>query len=69
MNSGNGTVTVDAAYALIDADANVGTTDIPAVDNGSGFEFDNTDFVGAVEPGTSPDEAWWSGWIIPGSLD
>ena len=42
---------------------------IPAVDNGSGFEFDQTDYVGAVEPGTSAGDAWWSGWIIPGSLD
>ena len=69
VNSGASSVTVDAAYALTDAEANVGSTDIPAIDNGSGFEFDSTDFVGAVEPGTSPDAAWWSGWIIPGSLD
>ena len=26
-----------------------------AVDNGSGFSFDATDYVGAVEPGTSAD--------------
>jgi hypothetical protein len=69
VNSGESSVTVNAAYALTNAEANVGATDIPAVDNGSGFEFDDTDFVGAVEPGTSPEDAWWAGWIIPGSLD
>ena len=69
VNSGDSTVTVDAAYALTDAEANVGSTDIPAIDNGSGFEFDSTDYVGAVKPGTSPEDAWWSGWVIPGSLD
>ena len=68
-NSGAGSVTLDAAYALTDAEANVPTVNIPAVNNGSGFTFDNTDYVGAVEPGTSVGNTWWSGWIIPGSLD
>lgn len=62
-------VTVDAAYALTDAEALVVAPGITAVNNGSGFSFDDTDFVGAVEPGTSASAAWWSGWIIPGSLD
>ena len=62
-------VTVDAAYALTDPEAAVAAPGITAVDNGSGFSFDDTDFVGAVEPGTSAAAAWWSGWIIPGSLD
>lgn len=69
INSGESSVTVDAAYALVGAEASVGSTDIPAVDNGSGFEFDNTDYVGAVPPGTPAGSAWWSGWIIEGSLD
>ena len=68
-NSGASRVTVDEAYALTDAEAQVGTTDIPAVDNGSGFSFDQTGYVGAVEPGTSANDAWWTGWIIEGSLD
>jgi hypothetical protein len=69
VNSGAGTVTVDAAWALTDSAANVDAENITAVDNGSGFTFDSTDYIGAVEPGTSPASAWWSGWIIPGSLD
>lgn len=68
-NSGESSVTVDAAYALTDPEAQVGNTDIPAVANGSGFTFDQTDYVGAVEPGTSANNAWWAGWIIEGSLD
>lgn len=62
-------VTVDAAYALTDAQASVTAPTITAVDNGSGFTFDNTDFVGAVAPGTDAADAWWAGWIIEGSLD
>jgi hypothetical protein len=68
-NSGANSVTLDEAYALVDAEADVGTTNIPAVNNGSGFSFDQTTYVGAVEPGTSADAAWWAGWIIEGSLD
>ena len=69
VNSGANAVSVDLAYALTDGAANVGVTEITAVDNGSGFEFDQTDFVGAVAPGTSAQDAWWAGWIIEGSLD
>jgi uncharacterized protein (TIGR00661 family) len=68
-NAGEGTVTVDDAYALTDPGTVVGETEIPAVDNGSGFTFDNTSYIGAVEPGTSAANAWWAGWIIEGSLD
>jgi hypothetical protein len=68
-NSGAASVTLDAAYALTSAGASVVAPGIPAVDNGSGFSFDDTDYVGAVEPGTSAANAWWSGWIIEGSLD
>jgi hypothetical protein len=69
VNSGANAVSVDLAYALTDGAANVGVTEIIAVDNGSGVEFDQTDFVGAVEPGTSAQDAWWAGWIVEGSLD
>ncbi|WP_206046773.1 hypothetical protein [Mangrovimicrobium sediminis] len=71
VNAGESTntgVTVDGAYALTDAEALVTPPSITAVDNGSGFVFDETDFVGAVEPGTSAGAAWWSGWTIPGAL-
>ncbi|MAT93477.1 MAG: hypothetical protein CME59_12830 [Halioglobus sp.] len=68
-NSGAGMVTVDAAYALTDAAASVANTNPVEVDNGSGFTFDNTNYIGAVPPGTSADDAFWAGWIIPGSLD
>ena len=69
VNSGEAPVDIDAAYALTGGDAEVGATSIPAVDNGSGFTFEQTDYVGAVEPGTSAGSAWWAGWIIEGSLD
>jgi len=69
VNSGEAPVAYDAAYALTGGDAEVGETEIPAVDNGSGFTFEQTDYVGAVEPGTSAVNAWWAGWIIEGSLD
>ena len=38
---------------------------INAVNNGSGFVFDQTDFVGAVDPNG---DAWWQGWTLPGTL-
>jgi hypothetical protein len=69
VNVTAGTVTPDAAYALTGSTASVATPTIPAVDNGSGFSFDNTDFVGAVEPGTAAANAWWAGWTIEGSLN
>lgn len=61
-------LTLDAAYALTNAEASVSAPSISAV-GASGFSFDQTDYVGAVEPGTSASNAWWSGWIIEGSLD
>ncbi|MEM9256413.1 MAG: hypothetical protein AAGA91_13275 [Pseudomonadota bacterium] len=68
QNAGEASVMIDDAYALTGSDANVAAPGIPAVENGSGFTFDDTDYVGAVEPGTSAANAWWSGWIIEGSL-
>jgi len=68
-NAGAGTVTVDAAYALTDTAATLaGPVAIPATDNGSGFSFEATPYVGAVAPGTAAGDAWWAGWTIPGSL-
>ncbi|MCR9105971.1 MAG: hypothetical protein NXI15_11820 [Gammaproteobacteria bacterium] len=68
MNAGLGSVSIDSAYALTGAAASVPSMEFIEVDNGSGFSFDNTDYVGAVEPGTAAQDAWWSGWIIEGSL-
>lgn len=62
-------ITFDAALAVEQSFAVLNTaTSVQAVDNGSGFAFDTTDYVGAVEPGTAAADAWWNGWIIPGSL-
>ena len=59
----------DEAFAIVEAEALLTELVAPtAVDNGSGFEFVETDYVGAVEPGTLPQNAWWAGWTIPGSL-
>lgn len=68
-STGANSVTVDGAYALTDAEALVSSTDPVEVDNGSGFIFDNTAYVGAVAPGTAEADAWWNGWIIEGSLN
>lgn len=65
----NASVAYDEAWAL---PANVGNVTAPtltAVDNGSGFAFDATDYIGAVKPGTAKVDAWYNGWIIEGSLD
>lgn len=61
-------LTVDAAYALEQPEALVTPPMFMPVNNGSGFTFEATDYVGAVEPGTSAADAWWADWIIPGSL-
>jgi hypothetical protein len=64
---GAAVVDLDEAVAL--TASTVAEIDFAEVDNGSGFVFDNTTYVGAVAPGTSAAAAWWAGWIIPGSLD
>ncbi|MAD44213.1 MAG: hypothetical protein CMI02_07960 [Oceanospirillaceae bacterium] len=68
-NVGAATVTLDAAAALTAPAGAVSVAAWAPVDNGSGFAFENTDYIGAVEPGTAAADAWWAGWIIPGSLD
>ncbi len=70
-NAGEATntgVTTDSAWALTDAEAIVPVPNIVPVDNGSGFTFEETDYVGAVDPGTAEEDAWWFGWTIPGAL-
>jgi hypothetical protein len=63
---GAATLDLDEAVAL--TVSSVAQVDFAEVDNGSGFAFDNTTYVGAVAPGTSAASAWWAGWTIPGSL-
>lgn len=61
----------DANWAITNAEAQLSGDAVPAainaIDNGSGFTFDLTDYIGAVDPEAT--EAWWEGWIIEGSLD
>jgi len=59
------TIVLDDNYAITNASAEVTAEAITAQDNGSTFEFDATDFVGAVKEGTTP---WYAEWAIPGSL-
>lgn len=65
-NITSATLSVSPTYAvnaaLLDA-----PTEITAVDNGSNFEFDSTNYIGAVDPTAA--EGWWEGWIIPDSLN
>lgn len=63
---GAATLDLDEAVAL--TASSVAQVDFAEVDNGSGFAFDNTTYVGAVAPGTAAASAWWADWIIPGSL-
>lgn len=64
----NGAITLDAAYASTDAAADNFTAVAPAEAGGSGTFFDQTNYAGAVEPGTAAGSAWWADWTIPGSL-
>lgn len=45
---------LDANYAITNDSASVAATAITALDNGSDFVFDSTDFVGAVKEGETP---------------
>lgn len=68
-NAVNSTVTLNAAFALTETAATLGSAPtMTAVSNGSGFAFTATSYVGAVAPGTAAASAWWAGWTIPGSL-
>lgn len=63
-------ITLDSAVAITnDFAADLSAVSFSAVANGSGFAFEATDYIGAVEPGTAAADAWWAGWIIDGSLD
>ena len=58
-------ISLDANLAITNASASVAATTITAVDNGSGFVFDSTDYVGAVKAGETP---WYEGWTLPGTV-
>ena len=60
-------ISFDQNLAIVNTSALLATsTSIPAQDNGSDFIFDETRFVGAVDPSSSI--AWWADWTIPGSV-
>ncbi len=58
-------IVLDDDYAITNVSASVTAEPITAQDNGSDFEFDATDFIGAVKEGATP---WYSEWAIPDSL-
>ena len=60
-------VIFDNNYGITNATANVGATLIDAYDNGSNFVFDQTSFIGAVDPSAAT--TWYEEWIIPGSVN
>jgi hypothetical protein len=60
-------MSIDSAGAV--ADSTVVVSDLTEVDNGSDFEFEDTDYMGAVKPGTTKEDAWWYGWTVPNTLD
>ena len=63
------TFSVDNALAIAEAVGQLGAAPtVTAVANGSSFQFDATNYIGAVAPGTDEADAWWAGWTIPGSL-
>lgn len=64
---GAAAVDLDDAAALTASSVTVSAWE--PVDNGSGFTFENTAYVGAVAPGTAKTDAWWYGWVIDGSMD
>ncbi|MDP9139802.1 MAG: hypothetical protein M3O62_03305, partial [Pseudomonadota bacterium] len=62
-------LTFDDAFAITQPAASLaGAPAITAVNPASGFIFEQTDYVGAVEPGTSAEDAWWAGWTITNSV-
>ncbi len=59
--------TVSATYAVEGADAATLSSPIESANGADdGFEFDQTDYIGAVDPDAA--SGWWEGWIIEGSL-
>lgn len=67
--SGAQTLTFDDAYAIEEAAAQLDAAVAITAVGDSDFEFDSTDYVGAVAPGTAANDAWWAGWTIPGTVE
>ena len=64
------TIAFDAAAAVSNAEAATGETVMTAINNGSGFSFDATGYIGAVDPDNgNAARKWWDGWVITGSMD
>jgi len=59
-------ISFDANMAVANTSAIVGETTIDAYDNGSGFTFDQTDYIGAVDPSLA--SPWWADWTLPGTV-
>jgi len=56
-------LSINAAGVVTNSD--ITAIDLVEIDNGSSFEFENTDYMGAVKPGTTLEDAWWYGWTEP----
>ena len=60
-------ISFDDKIAIVNATATLdNSTTITALDNGSAFAFDETRYIGAVDPSAS--EAWWADWTFPGTV-
>lgn len=71
INFNASVISFDDAWAIVDANAKLDSAieDINAVDNGSAFVFDKTDYIGAVNPDVNAaDRNWHEGWTLPGTL-
>lgn len=67
QKASNASLSFNANWAATDAAASLAGVATPtAAVNGSGFTFEGTDYMGAVDPDATA--AWWSGWTIPGSV-
>ncbi len=67
--SGAQTFTLSESFAINETVGQLGAaTAIAATDNGSGFAFDATDYIGAVAPGTARADAWWNALALPGTV-
>ena len=69
-NVGARSMSFNDAFAVIEDFATLSAAPtITATANGSSFVFDQTSYVGAIDPSvTDVANAWWSGWTLPGTL-
>ena len=60
-------ISFDENMAIVNTSALLDSpSEITPQDNGSTFTFDETRYIGAVDPSSSV--AWWADWTIPGSV-